>query len=181
MYRPSPLRGRHSVLEGKKVLIIDNNQPTRDVRVSVLRSHGIEVEPAANFSSARSLQRLHHYDWIFLDVRRHFPGEALQFYEQIKGASPGQRFAFLDCAFSRQKSFYVQSDHYCRSSMRSRIFSPEKLSASLVCAPYRRRASGLGKVGRGLLYCAVGEARLKGFSERRSKREESFRVGRSCC
>ena len=95
MYRPSPLRGRHSVLEGKKVLLIDNNQPTRDVRVSVLRSHGIEVEPAADFSSARSLQRLHHYDWIFLDVRRHFPGEALQFYEQIKDASPGQRFAFL--------------------------------------------------------------------------------------
>ena len=92
---PTPLRGRHSVLEGKKVLLIDNNQPTRDVRVSVLRSHGIEVEPAADFSSARSLQRLHHYDWIFLDVRRHFPGEALQFYEQIKDASPGQRFAFL--------------------------------------------------------------------------------------
>src|SRR6266566_3135478 len=68
MYRPSPLRGRHSVLEGKKVLLIDNNQPTRDVRVSVLRNHGIEVEPAANFSSARSLQRLHHYDWIFLDA-----------------------------------------------------------------------------------------------------------------
>ena len=95
MYRPPPLRSRHSVLEGKKVLLIDNNQPTRDVRVSVLRSHGIEVEPAADFSSARSLQRLHHYDWIFLDVRRHFPGEALQFYEQIKGVSPGQRFAFL--------------------------------------------------------------------------------------
>src|SRR5204863_8197992 len=85
MYRPPPLRGRHSVLEGKKVLLIDNNQPTRDVRVSVLRSHGVEVEPAVDFSSARSLQRLHHYDWIFLDVRRHFPGEALQFYEQIKG------------------------------------------------------------------------------------------------
>ena len=45
MYRPSPLRGRHSVLEGKKVLLIDK--------------------------------------------------EALQFYEQIKDASPGQRFAFL--------------------------------------------------------------------------------------
>src|SRR6266568_4110113 len=95
MYRPPPLRGRHSILEGKKVLLIDNNQPTRDVRVSVLRSHGIEVEPAADFSSARSLQRLHHYDWIFLDVRRHFPGDAPQFYEQIKDASPGQRFAFL--------------------------------------------------------------------------------------
>jgi len=94
MYRPPPLRGR-PVLEGKKVLLVDNNQPTRDVRVSVLRSHGVEVEAAADFSSARSLQRLHHYDWIFLDVRRHFPGEALQFYEQVKDTSPGQRFAFL--------------------------------------------------------------------------------------
>src|SRR5438034_7135882 len=95
MYRPPPLGSRHSVLEGKKVLLIDNNQPTRDVRVSVLRSHGIEVEPAADFSSARSLQRLHHYDWIFLDVRRHLPGEALEFYEQIRDVSPRQRFAFL--------------------------------------------------------------------------------------
>ncbi len=94
MYRPPPLRGR-SVLEGKKVLLVDNNQPTREVRVSVLRGHGVEVEAAADFSSARSLQRLHRYDWIFLDVRRHFPGEALQFYEQIKDASPQQRFAFL--------------------------------------------------------------------------------------
>jgi CheY-like chemotaxis protein len=94
MYRPPTLRSR-SLLDGKKVLLIDNNQPTRDVRVSVLRSHGIEVEPAADFSSARSLQLLHHYDWIFLDVRRHFPGDALQFYEQIKDASPRQRFAFL--------------------------------------------------------------------------------------
>ena len=94
MYRPPPLLGR-PVLEGKKVLLIDNNQATREIRVTVLRSHGVEVEAAADFFSARSLQGLHHYDWIFLDVRRHFPGEALQFYEQIKDASPGQRFAFL--------------------------------------------------------------------------------------
>ena len=91
------LRSRNRILEfpDKKVLLIDANQPTRDVRVSVLRSHGVKVETAADFSSARSLQRFHHYDWIFLDVRRHFPGEALQFYEQIKDASPGQRFVFL--------------------------------------------------------------------------------------
>src|SRR5439155_22575087 len=86
----------------------------------------------------------------------------------------------LDRALGCKK--HVQSNHYCRSSMRSRIFSPEKLSASLVCAPYRRRASGLGKVRRRLLYCFLGEARPKGLCyERGSKREESFRVGRSCC
>ena len=116
MYRPSPLRGRHSVLEGKKVLLIDNNQPTRDVRVSVLRSHGIEVEPAADFSSARSLQRLHHYDWIFLDVRRHFPGEALQFYEQIKDASPGQRFRLSRRAASLPHAQLAPGSH-CRGRL----------------------------------------------------------------
>ena len=38
------------------------------------------------------------------------------------------------------------------------------------------------KFRRRLLYCFLGEARPKGLCyERGSKREESFRVGRSCC
>jgi hypothetical protein len=35
------------------------------------------------------------YDLILLDVRRHLPGEALEFYEQIRETSPRERFAFL--------------------------------------------------------------------------------------
>jgi len=35
------------------------------------------------------------YDLILLDVRRHLPGEALEFYEQIKHSAPWQCFAFL--------------------------------------------------------------------------------------
>jgi hypothetical protein len=30
-----------------------------------------------------------------LDVRRHFPGEAFEFYEQIRAASPKEHFFFL--------------------------------------------------------------------------------------
>ena len=94
MYRPPPLRGQ-PVLEGKKVLLIDRNQPTRDVRVRVLQSHGVEVHSAESLRTARFLWQPNVYDLILLDVRRHLPGEALEFYEQIRSASPNEHFAFL--------------------------------------------------------------------------------------
>jgi len=94
MYRPPPLRGQ-PVLEGKTVLLIDRNQPTRDVRVRVLQSHGVEVHAAEDLSGARFLWQPNVYDLILLDVRRHLPGEAFEFYEQIKGAAPKERFVFL--------------------------------------------------------------------------------------
>jgi CheY-like chemotaxis protein len=94
MYRPPPLRG-HPALEGKTVLLIDRNQPTRDVRVRVLQSHGVEVHAAEDILRARFLWQPNVYDLILLDVRRHLPGEALEFYEQITTASPKEHFAFL--------------------------------------------------------------------------------------
>jgi CheY-like chemotaxis protein len=94
MYRPASLRGR-SPFDGKKVLLIDEKQTTRDTRANVLRSHGVEVDAADSLQRARVLWRPRRYDLILLDVRRQFPGEALQFYEQIRDASPRQRFAFL--------------------------------------------------------------------------------------
>jgi hypothetical protein len=94
MYRPPPLRG-HPGLAGKKVLLIDRNQPTRDVRVRVLQSHGVEVHAAEELSGARFLWQPNVYDLILLDVRGHLPGEAFEFYGEIKGASPREHFAFL--------------------------------------------------------------------------------------
>ena len=94
MYRPPPLRGQ-PVLADKKILLIDRNQLTRDVRVGVLQSHGVEVHAAADLSGARFLWQPNVYDLILLDVRRHLPGEALEFYEQITTASPKEHFAFL--------------------------------------------------------------------------------------
>jgi hypothetical protein len=44
---------------------------------------------------ARFLWQPNAYDLILLDVRRHLPGEALEFYEQIGTASPKEHFAFL--------------------------------------------------------------------------------------
>jgi response regulator RpfG family c-di-GMP phosphodiesterase len=94
MYRPPPLRGR-SRLKGKKVLLIDFCQSTREVRAAVLREHGIEVDEVEELSGARFLWKANLYDLVMLDVRRYSPGETLEFYEQIKDAHAGQDFAFL--------------------------------------------------------------------------------------
>ncbi len=94
MYYPPPLRGR-PVLAGKKVLLIDRCQATCKVRTAVLRSHGVEVHAAEEISAALFLWQPNIYDLVMLDVRRYSPGETLEFYEQIKQASPRERVAFL--------------------------------------------------------------------------------------
>jgi hypothetical protein len=93
MYRP-PLRGRR-LLADKKVLLIDRCQATREARAAVLRTYGVEVHEAEEISSARFLWQPNVYNLVMLDVRRYSPGEALEFYEQMKDASPRQQFAFL--------------------------------------------------------------------------------------
>lgn len=94
MYRPPPLRGAQG-LAGKTVLLIDRNQRTREVRASVLRSRGVQVHEADSLQAARFLWQPKIYDVILLDMRRHLPGEALEFYEQIRDKNPEERFAFL--------------------------------------------------------------------------------------
>jgi hypothetical protein len=93
MHQP-PLRGQ-PVLAGKKVLLIDPHQLTRDVRASILQSHGVEVHVAESLSAARCLWRPKLYNWILLDVRRCLPEEALAFYEQLTEPRPPEHFAFL--------------------------------------------------------------------------------------
>jgi response regulator RpfG family c-di-GMP phosphodiesterase len=93
MHQP-PLRGRPG-FAGKRVLLIDPHQTTRDLRASVLQSQGVEVHVAETLAAARCLWRPRLYDWILLDVRRYLPGEALAFYEQIRDASPREHCAFL--------------------------------------------------------------------------------------
>jgi hypothetical protein len=93
MYRP-PLRNR-PVLADKKVLLIDRLQATREARAAVLRSRGVEVHEAEEIPAARFLWQPHVYDLVMLDVRRYSPAEALEFYEQITGASLRQQFVFL--------------------------------------------------------------------------------------
>ncbi len=93
MYRP-PLRDRPA-FAGKKVLLIDRFQATREARAAVLRSHGVEVHEAEDLSTARFLWQPQVYDLVMFDIRRYSREEALEFYEQIRAADPRQRIVFL--------------------------------------------------------------------------------------
>ncbi len=86
---------RHASLGSKRVLLIDRCEATREARAAVLQSRGVEVRTAENLSAARFLWQPNLYDLVLLDVRRCLPGEAMEFYEQIRAASPRERFAFL--------------------------------------------------------------------------------------
>jgi DNA-binding NtrC family response regulator len=94
MYQPPPVRVR-SGFDGKRVLLIDPHERARDVRASALRSRGIEVDATDSLQAARSLGRPKPYDLIMLDARGHFPGEALDFYLEVKHANPRVRVVFL--------------------------------------------------------------------------------------
>jgi response regulator RpfG family c-di-GMP phosphodiesterase len=89
---PSPIR---SELHGKRVLLIDRCQATREARAAVLRTYGVEVHEAEEISAARFLWQPHVYDLVMLDARRYSSEETREFYEQIKGASPRQQIVFL--------------------------------------------------------------------------------------
>jgi response regulator RpfG family c-di-GMP phosphodiesterase len=93
MYRP-PVRDRPD-FAGKKVLLIDRCQATREVRAVVLRSRGVEVHEAEEISAARFLWQPQVYDLVMLDVRRYSSEETREFYEQIRAADPRQRIVFL--------------------------------------------------------------------------------------
>jgi hypothetical protein len=86
-----PLRGR-SVFDGKKVLLIDPHQRARDV---FLRSRGIEVDATDSLQAARSLWQPKLHDLIMLDARGYIPGEAFDFYFEVKHANPRVRVVFL--------------------------------------------------------------------------------------
>ena len=89
-----PLRGG-SVFDGKKGLLIDLHQGARDVRASVLRSRGIEVDATVNLQAARSLWQPKLYDLIMRDARGYIPGEAFDFFLEVKHANPRVRVVFL--------------------------------------------------------------------------------------
>jgi PleD family two-component response regulator len=94
MYLPPALRGV-PVLADKKVLLIDRIQRTREARASLLRKHGVEVHEADSLQAARFLWQPKMYDLILFNVRGHLPGDALEFYEQVRETSRRVRVAFL--------------------------------------------------------------------------------------
>jgi CheY-like chemotaxis protein len=90
-----PIHGevKHGVVK-KKVLLIDTSQAKRELRAEVMRKLGMNVDCAANIAEARSWWRAALYDLVLIDMERGM-GYRDEFCDDIRGATPPQRLAFL--------------------------------------------------------------------------------------
>jgi len=78
----------------KRVLLIDTSQPKRELRAEVMRKCGMEVDCAADIAEARSWWRAALYDLVLINMEKG-RGYRDKFCEDIRGATPPQRLAFL--------------------------------------------------------------------------------------
>jgi CheY-like chemotaxis protein len=78
----------------KRVLLVDVSHSKRDLRAEVMRKLGIDVDCAADIAEARSWWRAALYDLVLINVERG-RGHRDSFCEDLRGATPPQRLAFL--------------------------------------------------------------------------------------
>lgn len=88
-------KSRPSSSTADKILLVGGDPRANELRATVLRSQGAQVDTAADPSEARSLWRPGVYALMLIDVRRHLPGEVLDVCRHIRDFYPKQRIAFI--------------------------------------------------------------------------------------
>jgi CheY-like chemotaxis protein len=78
----------------KRVLLVDGSHAKRDLRAEVMRKLGIDVDCAVDIGEARSFWRADLYDLVLINAQNG-RGHRDSFCEDIRGAKPPQRLAFL--------------------------------------------------------------------------------------
>jgi len=78
----------------KKVLLVDASSSKRDLRAEVMRKLGMDVDCAADIDEARSWWRANLYDLVLINLEKG-TGRRDKFCQDIRGANPPQRLAFL--------------------------------------------------------------------------------------
>ncbi|HTC49190.1 MAG TPA: response regulator [Candidatus Aquilonibacter sp.] len=81
-------------LKKKRVLLVDASPAKRDLRAEAMRKLGVSVDCAADIAEARSWWRADFYDLVLINVEKG-RGYRDSFCEDIRGAKPPQRLAFL--------------------------------------------------------------------------------------
>ena len=83
-----------SVLNKKRVLLVDISAMTRDLRAEAMRKLGMEVDCAADIDEARAWWRADLYHLVLINMENEL-GHRDRFCEDIRGATPPQQLAFL--------------------------------------------------------------------------------------
>ena len=78
----------------KRILLVDTSAHKRDLRAEVMRKLGIDVDCAADIGEARCWWRAALYDLVLINMEKGH-GHRDRFCEDVRGATPPQRLAFL--------------------------------------------------------------------------------------
>jgi CheY-like chemotaxis protein len=78
----------------KRVLLVDTSQAKRELRAEVMRKFGMDVDCAADITEARSWWKVALYDLVLINMEKGL-GNRDKFCDDIRGATPPQRLAFL--------------------------------------------------------------------------------------
>jgi hypothetical protein len=82
------------VYKRKRILLVDPSPRKRDLRADVLRKMEVDVDCAADIGEARCWWRADFYDLVLIAVDKG-PGHRDKFCDDVRGATPPQRLAFL--------------------------------------------------------------------------------------
>lgn len=82
------------VIKKRRVLLVDTSHLKRDLRADVLRKLGMYVDIAADIAEARSWWRPALYDLVLIHMEKG-RGQRDKFCDDLRGATPPQRLAFL--------------------------------------------------------------------------------------
>jgi|SRR5919204_4929835 DNA-binding NtrC family response regulator len=85
---PAAIHGR------KNVLLIDAREVIGEMRATILRDRGVDVDVARQLSSARILWNRNRYDLVLFDFRQD-PNQVRQLMQEMKTANPHQKVAFF--------------------------------------------------------------------------------------
>lgn len=85
----------HELRWRQRVLLVGGQEPRRSLRTSIFRAHGLQVDVACGLAESLPLCQRQAYDWVLLDVRSLFPGEVMNFCEELRHVTPQLRIAFF--------------------------------------------------------------------------------------
>ncbi len=84
-----------ATLHERKMLLVGRHDPEEDLRATFLREYGVQVDVASSIAEAQGLWRPKAYLWVLVDVRKHLPGEVVDFCEEIRKEWSEQKIAYL--------------------------------------------------------------------------------------
>lgn len=81
-------------LKKKRVLLVDVSSARRELRADAMRKLGVNVDCAVDIAEARSWWRADLYDLVLINVEKGL-GHRDKFCDDVRGATPSQKLAFL--------------------------------------------------------------------------------------